>query len=313
MTTDSKPQQRNPRYDRVLAAFFGQVWGMLPEKFEQMREVLQMRIEAGQSALDEDEFEEPRREPERRGKIAVLPLYGVIAQRMNLMMTFSGGTSTEIFGAQLDRMVADRSVSSIVIDIESPGGSVFGVPELAEKIYNARGAGKPIVAVANAYAASAAYWIGAAADELVVTPSGKVGSIGVYALHVDYSRANEMEGVKPTYIHAGRFKVEGNPDEPLGETARDEMQRSVDQYYEMFTEAVARFRGVSVDVARGELFGEGRLVSARQAVHVRMADAVATRDEVINRLAGKNKGSGRGARTSTARRRLDLAEKHGTA
>ena len=87
---------------------------------------------------------------------------------------------TEAFGAAFDRAAADSSIGAIVLNIDSPGGSVYGVEELADKIYKARGT-KPVYAVANSLAASAAYWIGSAASQLYVTPSGEVGSIGVLA------------------------------------------------------------------------------------------------------------------------------------
>jgi hypothetical protein len=121
-------------------------------------------------------------------------------------------------------------IQAIVLDVDSPGGYVDLVPETAQEIYDARGE-KPIVAVANTTACSAAYWIASQADEVVVTPSGSVGSIGVYMLHEDWSKFNEDFGIDPTYIFAGRYKVDGNPDEPLSDTAREEWQQEVDDLY----------------------------------------------------------------------------------
>jgi signal peptide peptidase SppA len=144
--------------------------------------------------------------------------------------------------------------------------------------------------VANTLAASAAYWLASAASELVVTPSGEVGSIGVFAIHEDYSAALDRVGVKVSLISAGKYKTEGNPFEPLGEEAQAAVQGTVNDYYDMFIRAVARGRGVSqADVIAG--FGEGRVVMAEQAVRLGMADRVATIDEVIGGLqAGSSKG-----------------------
>src|SRR5690606_12609791 len=111
-------------------------------------------------------------------------------------------------------------VGTIVLDVDSPGGGVYGVAEFAEEIYKARGQ-KRIVAVANSMAASAAYWIATAADELVVTPGGEVGSIGVYMLHEDWSGAYEKAGIKPTVIKFGENKAEGIDVEPLSESAQE--------------------------------------------------------------------------------------------
>ena len=129
--------------------------------------------------------------------------------------------------------------------LDSPGGSVYGVSELADEIMNAR-AQKPVIAIANSLAASAAYWIGCSASELYVTPGGEVGSIGVWQAHFDYSQALAAEGVTPTLISAGKYKVEGNPYAPLGEDALGFMQSRVDDYYAVFTKSVARGRGVPI-------------------------------------------------------------------
>src|SRR5690606_4285100 len=146
---------------------------------------------------------------------------GIVGHRMNQVTDISGpgGTSTEQFGSWFDAALRDPAVSAIVIDVDSPGGTVTGVAELAEQIFEARGK-KPIYAIANALAASAAYWIASAAEELWVTPSGDVGSIGVYAMHEDISEMEAEMGLKVTLISAGEYKTEGNPHEPLGDEAR---------------------------------------------------------------------------------------------
>lgn len=221
-----------------------------------------------------------------QGAIAVLPLYGVIAQRMNMMMQASGGTSTQMFGAALQDALNDDTVKAIVIDIDSPGGDVFGVQELAQMIYEARDI-KPIVAIANSLAASAAYWLGAQASEFVVTPGGMVGSVGVYCVHFDYSKANEIEGITPTYISAGKYKIEGNPDEPLTEDAVAFIQGQVNEYYSAFTADVARGRGVPVDVVVSN-FAEGRVLTAKPAKAAGMVDRVQTFDQVVARLGASS-------------------------
>ena len=210
-------------------------------------------------------------------------MYGTIVQRADLFTEMSGGTSTERLSATFAQAVADPSVGSILLRIDSPGGGVYGVAEMADQIFKARGK-KPIVAVADSMAASAAYWIASAADEIVVTPGGEVGSIGVFAAHEDISRHLDAEGVGVTLISAGKYKVEGSPFEPLGEEARAALQSRVNDYYSLFVRAVAKGRGVSVDDVRGG-FGEGRVVGAQQAVKLGMADRVDTYDATVARLA----------------------------
>jgi signal peptide peptidase SppA len=216
--------------------------------------------------------------------IAVLPLYGVVTQRGNMVDDISGpgSTSTQQFTAILRQMLADDTVGQILIDIDSPGGSVYGVSELASEIVKAR-AQKPVIAVANSLAASAAYWIGCSASEFYVTPGGEVGSIGVWQAHFDYSKALEEDGVKPTLISAGKFKVEGNPYVPLDEQAQAFMQSRVDDYYNAFVEAVAIGRGVSINDVRNGM-GEGRVLGADAAQALNMVDGVAAFDDVLAKM-----------------------------
>lgn len=216
--------------------------------------------------------------------IAVLPLLGPITQRAGLFTAFFGGTSTEKWGQAFDDLIASQAVGAVVIDGDSPGGSVAGVPELADKVFKARGT-KPIVFVANTWLASAAYWIASQADQIVVTPSGEVGSIGVWSMHVDLSKALEELGEKVTLISAGKYKTEWNPYEPLSEEAKVYEQKVVDGYYGDFVAAVARGRNVSVKTVR-DGFGEARMVLAKEAKAEGMADRVATLDETIKRLGG---------------------------
>jgi capsid assembly protease len=273
-------------YQNVVGSFFDNTWAIIPEAMPKMVQVVNrwaVGVKLDKQAVADIMAGRPKKLESVEGGVAVLPLFGVVSQRMNMMQEISeGGTSTEMFGLAFDKAMADASVGAIVLNIDSPGGSVYGVEELGDKIYKARGT-KPIYAVANSLAASAAYWIGTAADKLFVTPSGEVGSVGVLAMHVDYSKFNEAVGVNPTYIHAGKYKVEGHSDAPLDDEARRAIQESVDSYYDSFTDAVARHRGVaSRDVRSG--FGEGRVVRAAQAAQKGMADGVRTLESVLTEI-----------------------------
>jgi signal peptide peptidase SppA len=208
----------------------------------------------------------------------VIPVVGSIMQRGGAFDC--GGATTQSISQQLRDANADDSVSAILLDIDSPGGSVYGVSELAAEI---RASAKPVTAVANSLAASAAYWLGTAASEFFVTPGGEVGSIGVWMAHEDWSKAMDDEGVKVTLISAGKHKVEGNPYSPLDPEARDFMQSRTDDYYGMFTRDVARGRKVSVeDVRKG--MGQGRVLGAQQAVSEKMVDGVMTFDQVVRHM-----------------------------
>ena len=231
------------------------------------------------------------------GGIAVLPLYGVVTQRGNMVDDVSGpgSVSTQAFASALQDALNDDTVGSILIDIDSPGGSVYGVSELADQTYQARGK-KPIIAIANSLAASAAYWIGSAASELYVTPGGEVGSIGVYAAHQDISQALEAEVINVQLISAGKFKTEASPYGPLSDEARSAIQQSVDGYYAMFTKAVSRGRGVSVAQVRDGM-GQGRCVSATDALSQDMVDGVMSFDDLVRKIQ-KSARASRGAGAS---------------
>lgn len=286
------------RYPHVMALVREQPWAILPAKLAVIADLLRFRAEGGRLTADEigarigAAAERPN--PARAGAVAVIPVYGTIVQRANMFTEMSGGTSTERLSGMFAEAMSDPSVGSIVLRIDSPGGGVYGVAELADQILKARGR-KQIVAVADSMAASAAYWIASAADEIVVTPGGEVGSIGVFAAHEDISRFVDAEGVTVSLISAGKYKVEGNPFEPLSEEARTAMQNRVNDYYSLFVRAVAKGRGVSVDDVRGG-FGEGRVVGAQQAVKLGMADRVDTYDATVARLArGGTRPSGQRA------------------
>ncbi len=277
-------------YPHIRRAFAAAPWAIVPEALDFLIEVVERRIEDREPTAEEKAAAiqaAARPAPATSsGSIAVLPVRGIISNRIGSMQNMSGGTSAEALQNALNQLVADPHVSAIVLDVDSPGGSVLGIQELADAIHAAT-AVKPVYAVTNAVAGSAAYWIASQASELVVTPSGLVGSIGVFSVHVDRSQADAQEGVKRTLIKAGRFKAEGSDMEPLTDEARASAQGQIDAYYDQFTRSVARGRGVSLANARGAKFGEGRMVTAEAAVERGMADRVATMQETLDRLQKK--------------------------
>lgn len=265
------------------------VYNHLAEHYKEFdKEPPEYHSEAGTGAIEANAGKAAAGSPRTKdgSTIAVLPLTGVISHRMGMMSEYSGGISTERFTQWLRAAAADPSVKAIVIDCDSPGGTVDGVPELAEEIARTAKT-KQIVGVANSMAASAAYWLLSQCSELVVTPSGLVGSIGVFASHEDMSKALENYGLKVSLISAGRYKTEGNPYEPLTDDARQAVQGQVNDYYDLFTKAVARGRQTDQKTVEAG-FGEGRMVLAQQAVKEKMADRVATLDQTLAKLGAKS-------------------------
>lgn len=220
-----------------------------------------------------------------RGKatVAVIPVIGTLTQREEMVGSMAATRSTADIASEVRAAAVEPSVDSIVLEVDSGGGEVFGTPEAFTAIREAAKQ-KPVVAAVNSVAGSAAYYIAAAANEIIVTPSGVTGSIGVYLLHIDASKALEEMGEKWTFVSAGKYKVEGNPAEPLTDDGRQALQSEVDRYYDMFVKDVAKGRGVSVEAVRSG-FGEGRMVGAKKAVDEKMADSVGTLDVAIRRAA----------------------------
>lgn len=291
------------QYPHVLRAVFDVPWAIQEEKLLAITEVLELRaiglkfdaetIAARLEAAGGGRKANPQHST---GLTAVIPIVGVIQHRMDMLSEMSGGTSTQALSAALRAALEDDRVRSIVFDIDSPGGSTSGIAELADEIHAARGR-KPMTAIANTCAASAAYWLGCQADEFVITTSGQVGSIGVFGMHQDLSKAAEEAGIKTTFIKAGKYKTEGNPYEPLSEETLEYLQAQVDAMYSMFIEGVARGRGVSSAKVR-EGFGQGRMVMPKHAVAEGMVDRVATFDQVITRHGGASNVTGQRAEHS---------------
>lgn len=241
-----------------------------------------------------------------RGSVAVIPIRGIISRRPGLFTQIFGGSSVTGLTSMIRSAVSDSGVSAIILDVDSPGGAVEGVPELADEIRAAR-AKKKIVAVANGIAASAAYWLASQANEVAITPSGQLGAIGIFAIHEDVSRALDMEGVKISLISSGKYKTDGNSYEPLSTSARSDMQQKCDAFYSMFANAVARGRGADPSTVRSG-FGEGRLVLAKDAVRLGMADRIATLDETVAAIFSRQSKSARayGRSVDLLSRELDL-------
>ena len=223
--------------------------------------------------------------PTRRGSgsVAIIPVTGFLTKQPTLFSAIFGGTSVDALASEVVSAVRDSSVAAVVLAINSPGGAVHGVPEAAAKIRAARG-DKPIFAVTDPLATSAAYWLGAQADEFVGSLSGITGSIGVIVELVDASAALESRGVKYSLIRYGRNKGEGHPAVPLDDDAREHVQAKVDYFGRMFDADVAKGRRVSLEKVRAD-FGEGATFTADAALKAGLIDRVGDLEAVVREAA----------------------------
>jgi len=216
--------------------------------------------------------------------VAVIPVIGTLTQRVQAIGSAETRSTADV-AAEVRAAALEPSVDGIVLEVDSPGGEVFGVPEAWASIRESARM-KPVVAHANSVAASAALYLASAAREIWVTPSGLVGSVGVYSLHIDASKAIDQMGESWDFVVASKspFKIEGNPAGPLTGEARAHAQDRVDEYMGMFLRDLAKGRGVSEKHVEGS-FGGGRMLGAAEAVAVRMADYVGTFDQAVKRAA----------------------------
>ena len=217
---------------------------------------------------------------EVNGNVAVIPIHGTLVHRCLGLDALSGMTSYQELTNEFNAAVEDRSVDAILLDIDSPGGEVNGLAEFAERIYKARGV-KPIIALVNEQAFSAAYWIGSAAEKLYVTRTASVGSIGVIATHVDQTKADEKAGLKYTHVIAGKKKANYSSHRPLSREAFEELQAEVDAFYGIFVSTVSRNRSISPDKVRGT---EAGLFMGKSAVVAGLADEVISLSELSEKI-----------------------------
>ena len=214
-------------------------------------------------------------------RIAVVPVLGPLAKRGSFLDSLFGFGNYEDVQARFDSALNDPSVDAILLEIDSPGGEAAGAFDLADRIFAARGS-KPVWAMANESAFSAAYAIGSAADKLFLTRTGGVGSIGVLAAHVDQSGYDEKQGVKVTTIAAGARKNDFNAHEPLSEDAAGFLQAEVNRLYGLFVDTVARNKGMTPDAVRAT---EAGLFFGDDAVKAGLADGVGTFESTVQSLA----------------------------
>jgi capsid assembly protease len=266
-----------------------QPWAIHPAKLQEINAFVEAKLSGKEIVFEAKEKAEPEGKPYAvENGVAVLPLYGVMSKRMNLFSSFSGGTSTELFKRDFRQAMDDPEVKSIVIDVDSPGGSVDGTMEAADAVFVSRGT-KPIVAYANGMMASAAYWVGSAADLVFASPTANVGSIGVVATHFDYSERDAKLGVKRTEIYAGKYKRIASDAKPLSSDGKDYLQGLVDDTYALFLSAVAKNRNVK---SRSDLMAmsEGRIFIGKKAKKIGLVDGVKTLSAITGKLSAARAG-----------------------
>jgi HK97 family phage prohead protease len=213
--------------------------------------------------------------------VATIPVMGTLVQRSTGLNAMSGLQSYKEIESDFLKALDDDDVKAIALHIDSPGGEVAGCFDLVDTIYEARGE-KPIWAIVDETACSAAYAIASAADKIYAPRTADVGSVGVVWLHSDVSRRAKNEGIEYTFIHAGDHKTDGNPYEPLNGDAAKRIQKSIDDTYDIFIETVARNRGISADSVQKT---EASVYMGQEATKMGLIDDVSSSRSSFRKLA----------------------------
>lgn len=300
-------------YSRIASNFFGRPLLLRPQEAEMIGSFLRMRME-GQRAPDasryvgEEQIETTSdgrkrwKGYRREGNVGIVSIIGELVNRGAWLGASSGLTSYEGIAQQMRQAAADRDVSDIVLDMQSPGGEAIGMAETA-RLIRAISREKPVTAVVNGMAASAGFGLASGASEIVVTESAITGSIGVVLVHFDQSRRLDAMGVKATIIHAGALKAVGNQYGPLSRDDLAVLQAEVDRFMSGFVRVVADHRGISEQAIRDL---EAGIFIGEDAISAGLADRVGTFDSVISDLS-----RAQGGRTTSLKRRLSMSEQTG--
>jgi signal peptide peptidase SppA len=239
------------------------------------------------------------------GRTGIVTITGTLINRGAWVGSDSGETSYEGIKFQLARIGRDPRVQNVILDMETPGGEATGAFEAAQAVRELA-AKKHVVAVVNGMAASAGYALASGASKIVATPTGITGSIGVVLLHLDYSEALAEAGIKPTLIHAGAHKVDGNWLEPLSDSVAKDLQGEVDRFYALFLSTVAEGRGRRTPMTAARAT-EARTFIGKDAIDARLADDVGTFEEVLASLKTR---AARSSGSSSSRRASKMADEN---
>lgn len=216
-----------------------------------------------------------------RDGVAVIPVTGPLFRYANLFTMISGASSYELIARDFTAALENPQIKGIILDIDSPGGEVNGVSELSNMVFAARGK-KPVVAYASGDAASGAYWIASAADEIVVSETSALGSIGVVGMYQGKS-GKSAEAVEIVSSQSPHKRLD-----PTTDDGRSRLQTRIDSMADVFIETIARNRNVSGENVQSH-YGGGDVMIGAKAVSAGLADRVGSLEGLIAELSSPQK------------------------
>ncbi|EFY9811256.1 TPA: S49 family peptidase [Shigella flexneri] len=277
----NEPLLLEPAYARVFFCALGREMGAASLSVPQQ----QVQLDAPGMLAETDEYMAGGKRPARVYRvvngIAVLPVTGTLVHRLGGMRPFSGMTGYDGIVACLQQAMADTQVRGVLLDIDSSGGQATGAFDCADMIYRLRQL-KPVWALCNDTACSAAMLLASACSRRLVTQTSRIGSIGVMMGHVSYAGHLAQAGVDITLIYAGSHKVDGNQFESLPAKVRQDMQQRIDAARRMFAEKVAMYTGLSVDAVMGT---EAAVFEGQSGIEAELADELINASDAISVMA----------------------------
>lgn len=258
---------------RIKEAIMSEPWAIIPEKLDAILAVIESASE-GEINAAAAAMKNEKKKIQCVNGIPIVPVVGVIAKRMDLFHAISGGTSVDSVSSMFDEAVA-MDAPAVILSIDSPGGSVAGIPELATKIHETAAFGpKPILAYADGMAASAAYWLGSQCNAFYASEAAVVGSIGVIATYYDNTRQLKNAGIDPVTIRSSELKAPGNG--PMTPRQEESIKATLNKYFGMFKDAVVRGRsGIDIESA-----ATGETWIGSDAIAKGLVDSISTLERV---------------------------------
>jgi signal peptide peptidase SppA len=262
------------------------VFGALTDVFERHASGIRLSVEEVQ-AIQNPANRQPSAGMEISGDVAIIPIRGVIARHSSLVNGASQPTGTAVDSIRADfrAALADSRVSTIAFDVDSPGGMVAGVADLADEI---RASTKPTTAYTDGMMASAAYWLVSGVDQIFASRTAQVGSIGVYTSLEDSSIENHMKGRRRIVVASGRYKGAGEPGRAIDAEMVQETKSKIDEFFGMFRESVIAGRGFSADQMNA--VADGQVFIGQKALEKGLIDAIESEPQFRSRLTNPSQG-----------------------
>lgn len=284
------PLLLEPAYARVFFCALGKEIGIerlhVPEHEESLDKTMMSAVTDSYLSGEKP----PARFYQVTNGIAVLPISGTLVHKLGGMRPFSGMTGYDGITARLQQAMADPEVNGILLDIDSPGGQSSGVFDCADMIYRLRDK-KPIWALANEQACSAAMLIAAACHKRLVTQTAHIGSIGAIMAHTNHAQRLEKQGIEVTLIYSGAHKADLTGTKALSEDVLSQCQREVDSIRTLFAQKVARYTDLSIEAV---LATEAATYRGQAGIDIGLADEMVNASEAVLVMAAALKTKKRG-------------------